>query len=71
MEVVRVPEDHVGAERPHLVRMECLDRPLRPDRHEGRSADVAVRGRQDTGACGAVHDVDAKRQSATIASPNE
>ncbi len=46
-EVVGVAEDDVRAERPHLVGVERLDRRLRPDRHERRRRDVAVRGAED------------------------
>ena len=53
-------EDDVGAERAHLVGVERLDRSLRPDGHEGRRADVAVRRGEDAGAGRAVGRVEAK-----------
>ena len=54
VQVVRVPEDDRGAERPELVRVHALDRPLRADGHEGRRRHVAVRGAQQPRARGAV-----------------
>ena len=46
VQVVRVPEDHVRAERRDLRREERLHRALRADRHERGRADLAV-GRPD------------------------
>ena len=43
VEVVRVSENDLGAERSHLVGVERLDSCLRADRHERRSADRSVR----------------------------
>ena len=54
MEVVRVAEDHVGAERAHLGGSERLDGGLRADRHERGRPDLAVRGADHAGAGGAV-----------------
>ena len=54
VEVVRVGEDDVGAERADLVRVERLDGSLRPDGHEGRRPDVPVRRGENTGAGRAV-----------------
>ena len=71
VEVVRVAEDHVGAERAHLVGMERLDGPLRADGHERRGADLTVGRGEDAGARRAVRRVDAERHRASIASPNE
>ena len=71
VEVVRVAEDHVGAECSHLVGMERLHRSLRADGHECRRADLAVGGCEDAGTGGAVRRVDPERHSTTMASPNE
>ncbi len=54
VQVVRVAEQDLRAEVAHLVRVERLDGPLRPDRHEDRRAHLAVRGAQHAGARGAV-----------------
>ena len=54
VQVVRVAEDDLRAERAQLVRVDALDRSFRPDRHERRRRDVAVRGVEDAGARGAV-----------------
>ena len=54
MEVVRVAENDLRADRVELVRVDGLDGRLRPDRHEDRRADVAVRGVENAGARGAV-----------------
>jgi hypothetical protein len=53
-QVVRVPEDDRGTDRPQPVRVEPLDGRLRPDRHEGRRRHVAVGRAEDTGARGCV-----------------
>ena len=45
-EMVGVPQDDIGAERPDLVRIHGLHGPGRADRHEGRRADGAA-GRMD------------------------
>ncbi len=71
MEVVRVAEDHVGAEAAHLVGVERLDRPLRADGHECRRADLAVGCCENAGARRAVGRLHAERHSTTMASPNE
>ena len=49
MQVVRVAEHDLRAERQHLVRVEGLDGPLRADGHEGRRLDHPVRRPQHTG----------------------
>ena len=54
VEVVRVAEHDLGAERVQLVRVDGLHGRLRPDRHEGGRPHLAVRGAQDAGARGAV-----------------
>ena len=54
VEVVRVGEDDVGAERADLVGVERLDGSLRPDGHESRRPDVPVRRGENTGAGRAV-----------------
>ena len=54
MEVVRVAEDDLRADRVELVRVDGLHRGLRPDGHEDRRADVAVRGVEHAGTRGAV-----------------
>jgi hypothetical protein len=50
VQVVRVAQEDLGAKRGHLVRVERLDRRLRPDGHEDGRLDVAVGGPQQTGA---------------------
>ena len=45
-----LPSTIVRAERAQLVRVERLDRRLRPDRHERGRRDVAVRGAENAGA---------------------
>ena len=60
VEVVRVGEDDVGAERAHLVRVERLDGSLRPDGHEGRRPDLPVRRGEHAGASRAVGRVERK-----------
>ena len=71
MEVVRVREHDVGAQRAHLVGVERLDRPLRPDGHERRCPDLAARRGEHAGTGRAVGRFDAEPHSTTIASPNE
>ena len=72
VQVVRVPEDHVGAERAYLVRMKRLHSPLRPDRHEGRRPDLTVSGSHDTGPRGAVGRLQLEAtHRISIASPKE
>ena len=53
-EVVDVREDDRGTQLAHAVRVEPLDGRLRPDGHEGRRRNVAVRGAKNPGARGAV-----------------
>ena len=65
-EVVGVAENDVRADRPHLVGVERLDRRLRPDRHEGRGRNVAVRRAEDAGARGPVGGDDLKAHGARI-----
>ena len=62
VQVVRVREDDVGAERPHLVRVQGLDGALRADGHERGRADLAVSRRDDARPRGAVRRNDAKAQ---------
>ena len=71
VEVIRVAEDHVGAEGSNLVGMERLHRSLRADGHECRRADLAVSGCEDARTGGAVRRLDPERHSTTMASPNE
>ena len=66
VEVVRVAEDHVRAERANLRGKERLDRPLRPDGHERRRADLAVGGPEDARPCSAVDGLDRKAHPATL-----
>ena len=54
VQVVGVAEDDLRADRAQLVRVEALDRSLRPDRHERGRPHVAVGGAEDPGARGAV-----------------
>jgi hypothetical protein len=49
VQVERVPEDDLVAERGDLGREQPLDRRLRRQRDERRGADLAVRGAQDPG----------------------
>ena len=49
VEVVRVREDHLRAELAHRLRQHRLHGRLGADRREGWRADLAVRGRDDTG----------------------
>ena len=49
VQVVRVAEHDLGAERTHLVRVEHLDGGLRPDRHERGRPQLAVLRLQDAG----------------------
>ena len=66
VQVVRVPEDHVGAERAHLGREEGLHRPLGADRHERGRTDVAVRRAEHSGARGTVRGLDDEAHRAMI-----
>ena len=50
VQVVGVAEDDLRPDRPHLVRVECLDRRLGSNGHEGRSGDRPVSRRQNSGA---------------------
>jgi len=52
--MVGVGQQDIGAGRAHIVMMHALDRRLRADRHERRSAHDAVRRRNLAGARGAV-----------------
>ena len=54
VQVVGVAENDLRADGAQLVRVEALDRALRPDRHECRRLHVAVGGTEDAGARGAV-----------------
>ena len=54
VQVVGVAEQDLRAEVAHLVRMQRLHRPLRPDRHEDRRPDLTVRRAQHPGAGRAV-----------------
>ncbi len=77
-QVVRVGEDDRRAELPDSIRVEALDRRLRPDRHERGRGHVAVGGGQDARAGFAVDRGDREgahagtfAQRSSIASPNE
>jgi hypothetical protein len=58
VEVIRVGEDHLRAHRAKLQRVQRLDRAERPDGHERRRLDDAVRRRESPGSCPAVACVD-------------
>ena len=60
VEVVRVRQHDVGAQRAHLVGVERLDRSLRPDGHERRRPDLAARRGEHPGTGGAVGRFDAE-----------
>ncbi len=64
-EVVGVPQDDVGPERLHLVRIHGLHGPGRADRHEGRRADGASRRPDQPGASRAVLTEDVEAKSGT------
>ncbi len=61
VQVVRVAEEDGRAERAELVRVDSLHRSLRPDGHERRRLDVAVRRVDDTRARGAVGRLEGER----------
>jgi hypothetical protein len=72
VEVVGVAEDDVRTQLAHLVRMQALDRRLRPDRHERGSGDLAVRRAQHPRAGRAVlRDHGERAHRISIASPKE
>ena len=50
VQVIRVPENDVGAESPHFVRVQRLHRGLCPHGHEGRGWNRAVPGVEDARA---------------------
>jgi hypothetical protein len=61
MQVVRVAEDHMRADRTYLVRMQRLDGGFRSDGHERGRRDVTVGGSKKAGARGAVRGRDRER----------
>ena len=72
VEVVRVAEDDGRAHLPHLVGMQRLHRPLRPDRHERGRRDVPVEGRDDAGPGDAVEGLEREAgHRMSMASPKE
>jgi hypothetical protein len=54
VQVVRVAENDLRADRTQLVGVEALDRPFCPDRHERGRLHLPVCGTEDAGARGAV-----------------
>jgi hypothetical protein len=71
MQVVRVAEDDLRADRAHLVGVQRLHGRLGAHRHEDGRADLAVRGREHAGARGAVGGRQLEHQRISIASPKE
>jgi hypothetical protein len=72
VQVVRVAEQDRRADRAQLVRVDGLDRSLRPDGHERRRRHVAVRGVQHAGSCSPVRRGEGERaHRISIASPKE
>ena len=72
VQVVRVAEDDLRAERAHLDGVERLDGRLRSDGHEHRRLDLAMRGAQHACARGTVGRLQLEAaHTISIASPNE
>jgi hypothetical protein len=62
IEVIGVAQKNLCAERLEIAMRDAFHRALRPDRHERRRFDVAVRGRQDSASRAAVGVGDAKAE---------
>ena len=66
VEVERVPQDHLVAERRHLVGIETPDRARRCERDEGRRCDLAAWGNELPGASGAVARLDLEAEAVGV-----